>query len=102
MTPFKDLNYLDDRTFKERASEPKGVTTSTTPKNWREEFEKRFNWDAVFGKNSKAQSALTDFISQVEAQAREDERKKILQAYRQTTGIDADIFTKTLVNNLPE
>jgi SMC interacting uncharacterized protein involved in chromosome segregation len=40
--------------------------------NWEKEFDKKFNWEEIFGKDSKAQQAVKQFIKDLRKKDEEE------------------------------
>lgn len=47
--------------------------------NWKKELNNKFNWEIIFGKNSKAQNKIENFISNLLEQQKKEIRSELAQ-----------------------
>lgn len=75
-------------------------------KNWQERFDEEFNWEVIFGKNSKAQNTVKQFIADLIDQTREETiievedivNKIIIKDYSKKWGDNVVDFAQDIVN----
>ena len=69
-------------------------------KTWQEKFDEEFNWEVIFGKNSKAQNTVKQFIADLITQTREETIRETLKAVEEVFPFVINDNEKNFVQSL--
>ena len=64
------------------------------------EFDERFNWEEIFGKNSKAQQSLRELFIKALAQTREETIREVEEEIKSWENEDGKSFTSDKIKNI--